>query len=263
MAHKPRKRFGQNFLHDRSVIARIIAAINPQPSDNLLEIGPGLGAITCDLLEKCQKMQAIELDRDLLQPLTERCEPVGELILHNADALKFDFRELQAGHSKLRIVGNLPYNISTPILFHLLTQADAIEDMHFMLQKEVVERMAALPGNRTYGRLSVMLQVKCEVEHLFDIKPGAFNPPPKVQSSLVRLIPGKTAHTLGDQTLFAAVVREAFGQRRKTLRNALKKRVPAPVFIAADIDPTLRAEQLTPADFVRLTNILEATEHAG
>ncbi|MGV6825724.1 MAG: 16S rRNA (adenine(1518)-N(6)/adenine(1519)-N(6))-dimethyltransferase RsmA [bacterium] len=256
MPHQPRKRFGQNFLHDPSVIAKIVAAIAPAEGQNLLEIGPGQGAITCELLRKCSKMYAIELDRDLIEPLKQKCAPIGELNLHSADALKFDFRQL-ATDAPLRVVGNLPYNISTPLLFHLLEQAEAIQDMHFMLQKEVVDRMAAAPGSKTYGRLSVMLQVNCEVTPLFDIKPGAFNPPPKVMSSLVRLVPAPDKFSVKNPTVFAQIVREAFNQRRKTLRNALKKTVAAPVFVNAGIDPASRAEQLSPADFVQLANAVE------
>ena len=169
LIHRPRKRFGQNFLHDPGIIQRIVATIDPQPGDNLVEIGPGQGAITLELLAILKRMQAVELDRDLLEPLSRRCASVGDLVIHNADALKFDFAALATPERPLRVVGNLPYNISTPMLFHLLDQSDNIKDMHFMLQKEVVERMEAGPGNKIYGRLSVMLQARCRVDALFTI----------------------------------------------------------------------------------------------
>ncbi|MEW8584381.1 MAG: 16S rRNA (adenine(1518)-N(6)/adenine(1519)-N(6))-dimethyltransferase RsmA, partial [Candidatus Thiodiazotropha sp.] len=189
MNHHPRKRFGQNFLHDPGTIQRIVQAISPQPDDNLVEIGPGQGAITTELLPLVKRMHAIELDRDLVGPLALRCAALGELQIHNIDALKFDYSSLAEAAHSLRVVGNLPYNISTPLLFHLLDQSDQILDMHFMLQKEVVERMAAIPGNKSYGRLTVMLQARAEVTPLFTIGPGAFRPPPKVDSAFVRLLP--------------------------------------------------------------------------
>ena len=189
MSHKARKRFGQNFLHDPGIIRRIVSSINPRPGDRLVEIGPGQGAITRELLQAAGHLDAIELDRDLIAPLAQSCGELGQLQIHCADALKFDFRGLADKGHKLRVVGNLPYNISTPLLFHLLEQADCIEDMHFMLQKEVVDRMAAQPGGKAYGKLSVMLQVQCEITPLFIIGPGAFKPAPKVDSALVRLQP--------------------------------------------------------------------------
>ena len=223
MSHRPRKRFGQNFLHDQGVIERILSHIDPRPDQRLVEIGPGQGALTRGLLERAGELDAIELDRDLLQPLQRSCGTLGELRLHNTDALKFDFRSLRSDERRLRLVGNLPYNISTPLLFHLVEQADAIEDMHFMLQKEVVDRMAAGPGSKTYGRLSVMLQVSCEVTPLFDIGPESFDPPPKVDSSVVRLRP-RPQPLVGAAHMeaFGMLVTAAFRQRRKTLRNNLK-----------------------------------------
>jgi len=254
LIHAPRKRFGQNFLHDRGIIDRIIQAINPAADDHLVEIGPGQGAITEQLLELAGKLDAIELDRDLVALLQQRFAGKQNFTLHSADALKFDFCSLQTDQL-LRLVGNLPYNISTPIMFHLLEQPACIRDMYFMLQKEVVDRMAAVPGNKTYGRLSVMLQLKCRVNPLFNIGPGAFNPPPKVESAFVQLQPWKPSpYQINDTLFLGQLVTQAFSQRRKTLRNTLKKLVDPAVFGHLDIDPGSRAEQLAPADFVRLAN---------
>jgi 16S rRNA (adenine1518-N6/adenine1519-N6)-dimethyltransferase len=253
LSHRPRKRFGQNFLHDESVIERILDAIDPRPGQRLVEIGPGQGALTRGLLRRAGELDAVELDRDLLEPLQRSCAPLGELRLHNADALKFDFRPLAMDGRRLRLVGNLPYNISTPLLFHLLDQADVIDDMHFMLQKEVVERMAADPGTKAYGRLSVMLQVSCEVKALFDIGPESFDPPPKVHSSIVRLRPLAEPLLAGVQIrAFGELVAAAFAHRRKTLRNNLKGIVDADDIEAADIDPGCRSETLPVAALLRL-----------
>lgn len=255
MNHRPRKRFGQNFLHDPGIIQRIVSTINPKPGDNLVEIGPGQGALTLELLPLVEKLHAIELDRDLIAPLVERSTSVGELILHNQDALKFDFNKLSAANQPLRVVGNLPYNISTPILFHLLDYSESIHDMHFMLQKEVVERMAAPPGSKTYGRLSIMLQARAEVTALFTIGPGAFNPPPKVDSAFVRLQPANPPpYQIDDWSQFSLIVSQAFSQRRKTLRNSLRKLMADDVIEAAGIKPDSRAEQLSVADFACLAN---------
>jgi 16S rRNA (adenine1518-N6/adenine1519-N6)-dimethyltransferase len=255
MTHVARKRFGQNFLHDPGVIEKIVAAIRPLPGQDLIEIGPGRGAITLPLLAACGRLQAVELDRDLLAPLQAAAAPVGELVLHNRDALRTDFCALRQEGRPLRVLGNLPYNISTPLLFHLLDQADCIEDMHFMLQKEVVERMAAGPGSAAYGRLSVMLQYRCAVIPLFTIGPGAFRPPPKVESAFVRLTPHRNAPVqVADEALFARIVQQSFGQRRKTLRNTLKGMLDDDDFAALDIDPQIRAEQLDLATFARLAN---------
>jgi 16S rRNA (adenine1518-N6/adenine1519-N6)-dimethyltransferase len=253
--HRPRKRFGQNFLHDPGIIQRIVGAIDPQPGDNLVEIGPGQGAITLELLAILKNMHAVELDRDLVGPLAERCAGVGELTIHNVDALKFDFSALASKEHPLRVVGNLPYNISTPILFHLLDQSEHIRDMHFMLQKEVVERMAAGPGSKTYGRLSVMLQARCRVESLFTIGPGAFNPPPKVESAFVRLVPYQEPPCRIDEWhVFAELVNQAFSQRRKTLRNCLKSLLSAEQIAEVGVDPGTRPEQLGLEDFANLAN---------
>ena len=256
MKHKARKRFGQNFLHDPGIIRRIVTAIQPEATQHLVEIGPGKGAITRHLVNHCSRLDAIELDRDLIGLLEARFGGWPEFHLHHADALKFDFRQLATGSEKLRIVGNLPYNISTPLLFHLLATPGCLQDMHFMLQKEVVERMAAPPGSRTYGRLSVMLQISCQVQHLFNIGPGAFDPAPKVDSAFVRLTPyAQKPVPVKDMKRFAAIVTQAFSQRRKTLRNTLKKTLSAEQISACGIDPGQRAEQLSPADFACLSNI--------
>jgi len=273
-AHVPRKRFGQHFLHDQGILRRIVEAIAPQPGDRLVEIGPGEGALTLPLLRAARHMTAIELDRDLIVSLGERAAAVGDLTIIGADVLTVDFTALAGGDARigpsrpsmasgtlalLRIVGNLPYNISTPILFHCLDHAPAIRDMHFMLQKEVVERMAAPPGSKTYGRLSVMLQLRCTVEPLFKVSPGAFRPPPKVDSAIVRLTP-LPAHALpeADARLIDRVVRAAFGQRRKTLGNALREVATIARIEAAGIDPRVRAEQLAPAAFVALARSIAA-----
>ena len=257
MSHRPRKRFGQNFLHDQAVIERILNYVNPKSGDHLVEIGPGRGALTRGLLQRAGALDAIELDRDLLEPLRRQCASLGILRLHNADALTFDFRPLRDNGRRMRLVGNLPYNISTPLLFHLIEQADAIEDMHFMLQKEVVDRMAAGPGSKTYGRLSVMLQVSCEVTPLFDIGPESFDPPPKVDSSLVRLCPLAEPLVAAERmTGFARLVSTAFAQRRKTLRNNLKGLLDADRISALGIDPGTRTETLSPEDLIRLHEAL-------
>jgi 16S rRNA (adenine1518-N6/adenine1519-N6)-dimethyltransferase len=252
-AHVPRKRFGQHFLHDQGILHRIVDAIAPRPGDRLLEIGPGEGALTLPLLRAAGSMTAIELDRDLIAALGARASAIGDLTIISADVLTVDFGALAGSGAPLRIVGNLPYNISTPILFHCLDHAAAIRDMHFMLQKEVVERMAAPPGSKTYGRLSVMLQLRCTVEPLFKVPPGAFRPPPKVDSAIVRLTP-LPANALPDvdASLIDRVVRAAFGQRRKTLGNALRDVAAIARIEAAGIDPRARAEQLAPAAFVAL-----------
>lgn len=255
MNHIPRKRFGQNFLHDAGIIARIVSAIAPQPGQTLIEIGPGQGAITLPLLRACGRLQAIELDRDLLEPLRSAAATQGELILHNCDALRTDFCALREAGQQLRVLGNLPYNISTPLLFHLLEQSACIQDMHFMLQKEVVDRMAAAPGGAAYGRLSVMLQYRCAVVPLFGIGPGAFRPSPKVESAFVRLVPHRTPPVqVQDDTLFAKLVQQAFAQRRKTLRNTLKGLLDAEAIQSLGIDPQARAETLDLAAFARLAN---------
>ncbi len=254
-AHTPRKRFGQNFLHDQNIIDKIVAAINPQPQDNLVEIGPGQGAITCKLLPQLSTMHAIELDRDLIPLLEELCTPVGTLTIHSSDVLKFDFTALFEKDRPLRVVGNLPYNISTPLIFHLLKHRSLIQDMHFMLQKEVVDRLAAQPNSGAYGRLSVMVQRHCKIEPLFTIGPGAFNPPPKVHSAVVRLTPWDNSPVrIDNEAHFSKIVAAAFAQRRKTIRNGLKSLVGSTQFEAAGIDPGRRAETLTLDEFAALSN---------
>jgi 16S rRNA (adenine1518-N6/adenine1519-N6)-dimethyltransferase len=255
LSHTPRKRFGQHFLHDPAAIARIVAAIGPQPGDRLVEIGPGLGAITRPLLERVGEMDVVELDRDVVPLLIERCQGAGTLRVHQADALRFDFASLAHGTDALRVTGNLPYNISTPLIFHLLESASCIRDMHFLLQKEVVERMCAPPGGGDYGRLSVMVQYRCETTALFRVGPGAFSPPPKVDSAFVRLQPHRTLpHPAADETRFADLVNCAFSHRRKTLRNALRGQVDDAAFADAGIDPVRRPETLSVEEFVRLAN---------
>ncbi|MBO1749193.1 MULTISPECIES: 16S rRNA (adenine(1518)-N(6)/adenine(1519)-N(6))-dimethyltransferase RsmA [Stenotrophomonas] len=249
-----KKQLGQHFLADRYYIDKIVMAVNPRDGDRLVEIGPGQGAITLPLLRVHPKMTVIEFDRDLIAPLTAAAEPLGELTIVNRDVLRVDFTELADGQP-IRLVGNLPYNISSPILFHALEHAAVVSDMHFMLQKEVVDRMAAGPGSKVFGRLSVMLQAYCEVTSLFVVPPGAFRPPPKVDSAVVRLVPRDPASIdIKDHKRFAEVVKAAFGQRRKTLRNALNNVVSAEQFVAAGVRPDARAEQLDVAEFIALAN---------
>ena len=251
--HRARKRFGQNFLHDPAIIQRIIDVINPQKQDHIVEIGPGKGALTTPILNHVDKLDVIEIDRDLVSALTTTLNINNGLVIHEADALKLDFT--QFNHSDLRIVGNLPYNISTPLLFHLLTYRDCIKDMLFMLQKEVVDRICANSGNKQYGRLSIMLQYYCDVESLFIIKPGAFTPSPKVDSAIVRLTPlSQPRYELSDHECLKVIVREAFSQRRKTIRNALKKIMDATTMEKAGIAPEMRAENLEIIDFIKLAN---------
>ena len=252
----PKKNLGQHFLSDRSTIDRIVMAVNPKPGDRLVEIGPGQGAITFPLLKKHGELTVIEFDRDLIEPLRAMGEKTGELDIVHADVLEVDFTALARG-KPIRLVGNLPYNISSPILFHALEHADAIRDMHFMLQKEVVERMAAAPGSKVYGRLSVMLQASCTVTPLFKVPPGAFTPPPKVDSAIVRMVP-KARDSIGidDPILFARVVKAAFAQRRKTLRNALDGVCDVEAMHQVGISPGARAETVSADDFIALANLL-------
>jgi 16S rRNA (adenine1518-N6/adenine1519-N6)-dimethyltransferase len=257
-AHRPRKRFGQHFLRDRAVLERIVAAIRPVAGERLVEIGPGLGALTVPLLEAAGALDVVELDRDLLEPLRARCAGRGLLRIHHADALAFDFAALRGDGPRLRVVGNLPYNISTPLLFHLLAQAEHLRDLHFMLQKDVVDRMAAGLGEDAYGRLSVMLQYRCQVQPLFAVGPEAFRPPPKVWSAVVRLVPRETfAVVVRDEARFAEIVRRAFSQRRKTLRNSLRDVLDAAHIEAAGIDPGARPETLGLDAFAALSAVEE------
>jgi 16S rRNA (adenine1518-N6/adenine1519-N6)-dimethyltransferase len=259
--HRPRRRLGQHFLHDPKSIERIVAAFVPEPGQHVVEIGPGLGALTVPLLRRLGRLEVIELDRDLPARLAERCAGLGELRIHGTDALGFDFCALAGSGVKLRIIGNLPYNISTPLIFHLLEQADCIEDMLFMLQKEVVARLAAPPGSRTYGRLSVMVQYACRVRPLFTLKPGAFRPPPKVDSTLVHLVPhDKPPVAVRDRRLFAELVTRTFGQRRKQLRNSLKGWLTERDITAAGLRPQMRPEELALKDFAALANRLQVPD---
>ncbi|WP_353570866.1 16S rRNA (adenine(1518)-N(6)/adenine(1519)-N(6))-dimethyltransferase RsmA [Candidatus Albibeggiatoa sp. nov. BB20] len=251
--HRPRKRFGQNFLHDSQVIQQIIAAIAPRDHDFLVEIGPGQGALTQPLLTQIKRLVAIEFDRDLVQYLQD--QNWGELTIYQADVLKFDFATLN--QPTLRIVGNLPYNISTPLLFHVLNYAEMVQDMVFMLQKEVVDRIVAKPSCSDYGRLSVMLQYHCHAEKLFNVSPMAFNPPPKVDSSIVHLIPHAIPPVqLNDKALFEKLVAQAFTQRRKTLRNNLKPLLSSEQIEQVGINPQVRAETLSLEEFAALSNLL-------
>jgi len=261
--HVTKKRFGQHFLHDPGILRQIVQAIAPRDGDTVIEIGPGDGALTLPLLRALGRLTVIELDRDLIPRLRAAAEGVGELEIINADVLTVDFSAL-ARARPLRIVGNLPYNISSPILFHCLDHIEAIADMHFMLQKEVVERMAAAPGGKVYGRLSVMLQLVCRVDPLLSVPPGAFRPPPKVDSAVVRLTPRPPSERPAvDAELVARVVKAAFGQRRKTLANALRNLLTSEQIAAAGIDPRTRAEQLAPASFVALAALLPSLQGEG
>ena len=250
---RARKRFGQHFLHDPGVIARIVEAIGPQRGDRILEIGPGLGALTVPLVTRAGRVEAVEIDRDVIPELMRRCAGLGELVVHQADVLQVDFRELRGAGAPWRVCGNLPYNISTPLLFRLLAAGEAVQDMHFMLQKEVVERMAAAPGGKDYGRLTVMLATACRVEKLFKVGAGAFQPPPRVESAVVRLLPLRAPpFPLPDAARFARIVAGSFSMRRKTLRNSLRGLVDEAGFAAAGIDPGRRAETLRPDEFAAL-----------
>jgi 16S rRNA (adenine1518-N6/adenine1519-N6)-dimethyltransferase len=254
--HRARKRFGQNFLHDRHWIERIAKAVNATEGDDIVEIGPGQAALTRELIAGAGKVRAVEIDRDLAAWLKETFPKSLSLI--EADALTLDWTQV-AKNNNLRVVGNLPYNISSPLLFKLLEAADHVKDQHFMLQKEVVDRMVAQHGSKTYGRLSVMLQWRYRMQKLFDVPPGAFNPPPKVMSSVVRMIPkAKEEVPSVDFELFSSVVANAFSQRRKTIRNALSALLSAEEIAACDVDPGARAEALPLDAFVRLAQKAEA-----
>ena len=257
--HTARKRFGQNFLQDPGIIGRIVRAIDPRPGEALVEIGPGLGALTAPLVEAAGMLDVVEIDRDLAPRIAAR---FGDRVrVHEADALRFDFAALAAQLGRpLRIVGNLPYNISTPLVFHLLTAAGHVQDMHFMLQKEVVDRMGAAPGTDDYGRLSVLLQYRCRVEPLFAVPPECFHPRPKVMSAIVRLLPRPPVQPARDEQVLARLVTQAFSQRRKTLRNALRGLLDEPAIAACGVDPAARPETLALAQFVALA---DAAAEAG
>ena len=251
--HRARKRFGQHFLHEPGVIARIVRAIAPRPGDALVEIGPGLGALTAPLLEACGALTVVELDRDVIPHLRAACGNSPALEVVQADALRVDYTKLAAGR-RLRLAGNLPYNISTPLLFHLLEHAGAIADMHFMLQKEVVRRICADPDTDDYGRLTVTLAARAEAAELFTVGPGAFTPPPRVDSAVVRITPRPAPFPIRDLARYDKLATLAFNQRRKTLHNALKGEVGDAGFAAAGIDPRARGETLSPEQFARLAN---------
>jgi len=259
MSHQAKKRFGQNFLVDEQIITDIISAIRPEPEDNMVEIGPGLGALTRPLLKKLDRLHVVEIDRDIIARLESdypQDNPKSRLIIHAGDALAFDFSTIAA---PLRIVGNLPYNISSPLLFHIAGYAERIRDMHFMLQNEVVERMVAGPSTPAYGRLSVMLQYRFHMEKLLDVPPESFRPAPKVNSAVVRMIPLRVSEIMvHNEKLFARIVSAAFGQRRKTLRNTLRSFLNEEDFASLGIDAQLRAENLAVAEFARVADYLEA-----
>ena len=256
MTHKARKRFGQNFLQDHNVIYNILSNIQAQPTEHWVEIGPGLGAITEPLLQSKVILDVVELDRDLVTFLKAKFIDAENITIHSSDALKFDFLALVNKTEKLRIIGNLPYNISTPLLFHLLENASFIEDMHFMLQKEVVDRICADPGSKKYGRLSVMMQYYCETELVFDVPPESFDPIPKVMSSIVKLTPHETPPVeIESVESLNKVVTTAFSQRRKTIRNSLKKLFTEDQISSLQIDPTLRAEAISLSDYALLSQL--------
>lgn len=252
-----KKRYGQNFLHDPQVIGRLLRVIDPQPGQTLVEIGPGLGALTAPLLSRCGRLDVVEIDEDVIPALEAACAGLGQLRILRGDALKVDYRRFR-GDGPLRLVGNLPYNISSPLLFHLLGQSEGLHDMHFMLQKEVVDRICAGPGDDDYGRLSVAIAARAEACHLFTVGPGAFRPAPKVDSAVVRLRPRPPPVTIADLGRFDRVVKAAFAQRRKQLGNTLKGLLDSADIRACDIDPRQRAEQLDLAAFARLADRLGA-----
>ncbi|GHU07298.1 ribosomal RNA small subunit methyltransferase A [Betaproteobacteria bacterium] len=263
-SHIARKRFGQNFLSDPDIISRIVAAVRPRPGETLVEIGPGLGALTAPLIQALGHLHAVEIDRDLIARLHQRYLP-AQLTIHEGDALKFDFATLcPAGQGTIRVVGNLPYNISTPLLFHLASYAERVSDMTFMLQKEVVMRMVADPGTEEYGRLSVMLQYRFRMGWLFDVPPEAFRPAPRIMSSIVRMAPRPPGEcTATNEELLGKIVAAAFGQRRKTLRNTLKDYLDEADFTALGLDSGLRGERLSVAEFVAIANYCDRGTSLG
>ncbi|MEH6442333.1 MAG: 16S rRNA (adenine(1518)-N(6)/adenine(1519)-N(6))-dimethyltransferase RsmA [Oceanospirillaceae bacterium] len=256
--HKARKRFGQNFLQDQGVIRRIIRGVSPRTTDHMVEIGPGLGALTEVILDEAGALDAIELDRDLLPILRAKFFNYEEKFrIFEADAMKFDFSSLQQDDRPLRIIGNLPYNISTQLIFHLLQHTTCVQDMHFMLQKEVVDRLAAKPGDKLYGRLGIMAQYYCEIEPLFIVPPEAFDPIPKVDSAIVRLMPYKNKPLVAkDLPTLQKIVKISFSMRRKTLRNNLKNTVTGEQLEALNIDPTRRPETLSLAEFICIADFV-------
>jgi len=259
--HRARKRFGQNFLHDPHVIGRIVKAIAPKPTDVLVEIGPGLGALTEPVAEAAGHLIVVELDRDLAERLRQHPQLSSKLTIHQADAMKFDFTSLLKDGQKLKVFGNLPYNISTPLLFHLFQYADLIENMHFMLQKEVVQRMTAIHGSKAFGRLSVMTQYYCQAMPVVEVGPGAFKPAPKVDSAVVRLLPRPIAERAQvPADVLNRVCLEAFNQRRKTIRNCFSNFASAEQIEQLGLDPGIRPEQLSVDDFVKVAQWLHQQE---
>jgi len=261
VGHRARKRFGQNFLQDSSIIERIVRCVAPREGQHLVEIGPGQGAITGLLLESGAQLNVVELDRDLVPGLLAAFGLKENFQLHSADALKFDFAQLVPEGERLRIVGNLPYNISTPLIFRLLEHAHLVEDMHFMLQLEVVDRLAAEPGSKAWGRLGIMAQYHCQVDKLFEVPPEAFSPRPKVQSAIVRLHPWQQSPwPVVNEARLRQLVQSAFAQRRKTLRNNLKGIMDGETLQGHGINPAARAETLSLQDFITITNALPGYE---
>lgn len=258
--HRPRKRFGQHFLRDPKIIQKIVAAIAPEPGQRLIEIGPGLGALTMPVLRLAGTLAAIEVDRDLIPLLHEASREAGDLLIYQKDILDFDLTIAASGSNKknLRVFGNLPYNISTPLIFHMIKYAPIISDMHFMLQKEVADRLTSTPNRKSFSRLTVMTQYHYQVKQLFDVPPSAFRPAPRVDSRIVRLVPHtRIPYPAKDYARFETIVKQAFSQRRKTLRNSLsglKEPIPEQAWIKAKIDPKKRPENLSIEDFVRLSN---------
>jgi 16S rRNA (adenine1518-N6/adenine1519-N6)-dimethyltransferase len=256
--HQARKRFGQHFLRDQKIIQQIVAAIAPEPGQRLIEIGPGLGALTIPILKLSGSLAAIEVDRDIVPLLQEACQEVGDILIYQKDILHFDLAVAVQNKQPLRVFGNLPYNISTPLLFHLIKFNNHISDMHFMLQKEVAERLTSIPGKKSYSRLSVMTQYHYQIKPLFDVPPHAFKPAPRVDSRIVRLIPHRRIpYPATNYARFETIVKQAFGQRRKTLRNSLrglKEPIPEHLWGKLKIDPQKRAENLTVEEFVKLSN---------
>jgi 16S rRNA (adenine1518-N6/adenine1519-N6)-dimethyltransferase len=257
LGHQAKKRFGQNFLHNDAVISDIIDAINPEPGENLVEIGPGLGALTEPVIERAKKLSVVELDRDLAKRLRHHPFLAPHLTIYETDALTFDFAQLATDEKPLRIFGNLPYNISTPLIFHLLTFKDKVQDMHFMLQKEVVQRMAAEPHCKAFGRLSIMTQYQCQVIPVMEIGPEAFKPAPKVDSAIVKLIPhSEIKNPVKDINALNTVCLAAFNQRRKTIRNGFKNLISVEQLESLNIDANLRPENLTLDDYIMLANFI-------
>jgi len=256
--HQARKRFGQHFLRDQKIIQRIVSAIAPEADQRLIEIGPGLGALTIPVLRKTGSLEAIEVDRDIVPLLQDACKELGDLLIYQKDVLNFDLSVVVQNQIPLRVFGNLPYNISTPLIFHLLKFTQHISDMHFMLQKEVADRLTSIPGRKSYSRLTVMAQYHYHIKLLFDVPPHAFRPAPKVDSRIVRLMPyAKIPYPAKDYARFETIVKQAFGQRRKTLRNSLsglKQGIAEETWVKLGIDPSKRAENLTVEEFVNLSN---------